>query len=417
MLTGGKNVIPHAVRDVADAAAAFSARIGPDRHFDSQEKVEEALAECCSPQNVTVIGMTGSGKSSTLDALAGERFCSRVSSEATLVRWQYRPHPAPHTHEWVLDLFYPSDALLNLEFWDTIGLEQEDAPRKLKHIVPKSDAILVVISASDGNHSHPIAKGCILERPKVVYNKKTGKYVMWFHLELKGKGYGSAYAGVATATKPTGPFKFLKAGRVNPGKWPLNMDKKDQTAEFTKEMPDYVRIIRRDYPGGQMSRDMTIFVDDNGKAYHIYSSEGNITLHIAELTPDYTGHTGKYVRAFINRYMEAPAICKHKGKYYLIASGCTGWAPNAARSAVAKNIAGPWMELKNPCVGPKAGITFGGQSTFILPVQGKPGKFIFMADIWRPKNAIDGRYLWLPMKWEGDQIILEWKDEWTLDDL
>ena len=89
----------------------------------------------------------------------------------------------------------------------------------------------------------------------------------------------------------------------------------------------------------------------------------------------------------------------------------------AARSAVAKNIAGPWMELKNPCVGPKAGITFGGQSTFILPVQGKPGKFIFMADIWRPKNAIDGRYLWLPMKWEGDQIILEWKDEWTLDDL
>lgn len=32
-----------------------------------------------------------------------------------------------------------------------------------------------------------------------------------------------------------------------------------------------------------------------------------------------------------------------------------------------------------------------------------------MADIWRPKNAIDGRYLWLPMKWEGDQIILEWK--------
>ena len=52
--------------------------------------------------------------------------------------------------------------------------------------------------------------------------------------------------------------------------------------------------------------------------------------------------------------MEAPAIFKHKGKYYFIASGCTGWAPNAARSAVAKNIAGPWTELKNPCVGPKA---------------------------------------------------------------
>lgn len=93
MLTGGKNVIPHAVRDVADAAAAFSARIGPDRHFDSQKDVEEALEECCTPQNVTVIGLTGSGKSSTLDALAGEYFCSRVSSEATLIRWQYKPNP------------------------------------------------------------------------------------------------------------------------------------------------------------------------------------------------------------------------------------------------------------------------------------------------------------------------------------
>ena len=62
----------------------------------------------------------------------------------------------------------------------------------------------IALKVVEGDHSHPIAKGCILERPKVVYNKKTGKYVMWFHLELKGKGYGSAYAGVATAAKPTG---------------------------------------------------------------------------------------------------------------------------------------------------------------------------------------------------------------------
>ena len=286
----------------------------------------------------------------------------------------------------------------------------------------------IALKVVEGDHSHPIAKGCILERPKVVYNKKTGKYVMWFHLELKGKGYGSAYAGVATAAKPTGPFKFLKAGRVNPGKWPLNMDKKDQTMETFKgvpgltssALPEGVRsedMFKKDFEKGQMSRDMTIFVDDDGKAYHIYSSEENSTTHIAELTPDYTGHTGKFVRAFPGRFMEAPAIFKHKGKYYFIASGCTGWAPNAARSAVAKNIAGPWTELKNPCVGPKAGITFGGQSTFILPVQGKPGKFIFMADIWRPQNAIDGRYMWLPIQFDGDQIKLEWKDEWTLKDM
>src|SRR5208283_5986670 len=47
-----------------------------------------------------------------------------------------------------------------------------------------------------------ITKGCILERPKVIYNRKTGKFVMWFHLELKGKGYGAARSGVAVADQP-----------------------------------------------------------------------------------------------------------------------------------------------------------------------------------------------------------------------
>ena len=30
--------------------------------------------------------------------------------------------------------------------------------------------------------------GCVIERPKVIFNKKTGKFVMWFHHELKGTG-------------------------------------------------------------------------------------------------------------------------------------------------------------------------------------------------------------------------------------
>ncbi len=33
---------------------------------------------------------------------------------------------------------------------------------------------------------HDLEAGCIIERPKVIYNTKTGKFVMWFHLELKG---------------------------------------------------------------------------------------------------------------------------------------------------------------------------------------------------------------------------------------
>ena len=114
--------------------------------------------------------------------------------------------------------------------------------------------------------------------------------------------------------------------------------------------------------------------------------------------------------------MEAPAIFKKGGKYYIIASGCTGWAPNAARSAVADNIFGPWKELGNPCQGEDADITFNSQGTYVLPVPGKKDAFIFMADRWNPENPIDGRYVWLPVLFEENKPTLRWIDEWDLND-
>lgn len=62
-----------------------------------------------------------------------------------------------------------------------------------------------VLKVVDDENSD-IVRGCVLERPKVIYNEKTGKFVMWFHLELKGKGYSAARAGVAVSDSPTGPF-------------------------------------------------------------------------------------------------------------------------------------------------------------------------------------------------------------------
>ena len=86
-------------------------------------------------------------------------------------------------------------------------------------------------------------------------------------------------------------------------------------------------FVHRDLEGGQMSRDMTLYVDDDGKAYHIYSSEENLTLQIAELTDDYLGHSGRYIRIFPAGHNEAPTIFKHEGTYWMICSGCTGGRP------------------------------------------------------------------------------------------
>lgn len=290
-----------------------------------------------------------------------------------------------------------------------------------------TDEGIALSVASDGSGS-PIEKGCILERPKVIFNKKTKKFVMWFHLEPKGKNYAGAWSGVAVSDRVAGPYKFLKAGRINAGIWPLNFSKQQKNAPIRTEgakfsggsLPmdaDSLNIVGRDFKEGQMARDMNLFVDDNGKAYHIYASEENSTLHIAELNDQYTAHTGKYTRNFIGRFMEAPAMFKKGAKYYLMMSGCTGWKPNQARSAVADSVLGEWKELGDPCIGDNTKTTFHSQSTCILPVYGKKDQYIYLGDRWKSNNAIDGRYIWLPIKFEGDKFKISWKEKWSLKDL
>ena len=263
----------------------------------------------------------------------------------------------------------------------------------------------IALQVSDDVKSD-IQKGCILERPKVIYNAQTKKFVMWFHLELKGAGYNSAKAGIAIADKVTGPYRFVRSTRATPGQFPVNVPTHQKDAS---------QLYIRDLDGGQMVRDQQLFVDDDGKAYHIFASEDNQTLHISELTADYLDYTGKYVRAFEGRYMEAPAIFKKEGLYYFMGSGCTGWAPNEARSAVAPSIWGPWTELGNPCIGENAEKTFNSQSTYILPVQGKKNAFIYLGDRWTPSNPIDGRYIWLPIMFESNRFTIKWMDQWDLN--
>lgn len=237
----------------------------------------------------------------------------------------------------------------------------------------------LVLKAVPDDPDHDLHPSKVCERPKVVYNPRTAKFVMWVHVD--SEDYQSARAGVATADRPTGPFLYHGSVR----------------------------------PEGQDSRDQTLFQDDDGKAYRIYSSENNDTTYISLLTEDYLRHSGTFARVFVKRRMEAPVIFKHAGKYWFIASDCTGWDPNPARSAVADSIWGPWTELGNPCRGPGAERTFGGQSTSVFPVAGRPGNFIFMADQWNKTNLPDSRYLWLPVQFDKGTLEVIWHDRWRLD--
>ena len=188
-----------------------------------------------------------------------------------------------------------------------------------------------------------LCPGCVIERPKVIFNKQTGKFVMWFHHELKGQGYKAALTGVAVSDNITGPYKYIRSVRPNAGVWPLHFPEEYRKTSLrdndlksgTEEWKDAVRnglFVRRDFEGGQMARDMTIFVDKDGKAYHVHSSEENMTLHFSELTDDYLDFTGRYIRVLPGESNEAPAIFFAKGRYFMFTSGTTGWKPNPAQT-------------------------------------------------------------------------------------
>ncbi len=218
----------------------------------------------------------------------------------------------------------------------------------------------VALSPETGQPSHDLDTGRVIERPKVIYNALTRQFVMWMHIDKNDYSYSRV--GVAVSERPEGPYRYL--GSVQ--------------------------------PNGQMSRDMTIFQDGDGKAYLFYASENNNTMQVCRLSADYLSPLPGFQRILVGRRREAPAVFKAGKKYYLITSSCSGWSPNAATYAVADDPLGPWVEKSNPCTGPGADSTFGAQGNFVLPVQGSPDQFIFMADRWNKTDLEGSDYCWLP---------------------
>ncbi|WP_052446651.1 glycoside hydrolase family 2 TIM barrel-domain containing protein [Candidatus Soleaferrea massiliensis] len=273
----------------------------------------------------------------------------------------------------------------------------------------------------------------VIERPKVLYNDKTGQYVMWMHIDGPNPDYGSgnyarAWAGVAVSDSPTGPFKFLWAGNLN-------------TTEGTVAMGNT-----------GMARDMTLFKDDDGTAYIVYSSEENRTMYASRLNENYTGisadpdfigmdyetanveyansgapgipasssttdiNAADFSRIVYNGSREAPAIFKYQGKYYMVTSALSGWAPNKAKYHVADSMFGPWTDMGDPCIGDTEGNTFYTQSTYVLPYDAANGKFIYIGDRWNELNLKDSRHIWLPIQLKEDnKISISWYDEWDLN--
>ena len=71
----------------------------------------------------------------------------------------------------------------------------------------------LVLRGEEKNVRHGLHRSNVLERPKVIYkyNDRTGKYVMWMHID--DANYTKASVGVAVSDSPTGPFTYLYSKR------------------------------------------------------------------------------------------------------------------------------------------------------------------------------------------------------------
>ncbi|WP_060882895.1 RICIN domain-containing protein [Streptomyces caniscabiei] len=221
-----------------------------------------------------------------------------------------------------------------------------------------------------------------IERPKVMYNAATGKFVMWMHKE-NGVDYSEARAAVAVSDTVDGNYTWRGSFR------PL---------------------------GQHMSRDITTFVDSDGTGYMISAARENYDLQIYRLTADYTGVAALVADPWHGGHREAPALFKRGNVYFMLTSGATGWNPNQQQYATATNIAGPWTAMAN--VGDST--TFGSQTAYVLPVQGtSTTSYLYMGDRWG--NSIggtvnDSRYVWLPLTFPTSTTMsMSWTPEVTID--
>ena len=259
-----------------------------------------------------------------------------------------------------------------------------------------------------------------MDRPHIIYNKKTKKYVCWMKIMNKDS-FQTQTETVMVANHILGPYTKVKEGLQ---------------------------------PLGMNAGDFDLAVAEDGKAYYYFERVHSETI-CADLTEDYTDVTGYYSTHFPRKHppyvREATAHFKRKGKHYLITSGTTGYLPNPSEVAVADTWHGPYKVLGNPHVGDESQTSFHSQISCIFKVEGKKDLYIACADRWLPQNMDKeypiyeemfnsiyseeekefdfsrmgeepvqntsiADYVWLPLRFDGDMVYIDWKDEWRIED-
>ncbi|MBW0486658.1 hypothetical protein O181_026373 [Austropuccinia psidii MF-1] len=180
---------------------------------------------------------------------------------------------------------------------------------------------------------------CKLEAVTFLQHPQTSEVVMWGHWE-NNRDYSLGRVAVA----------FGQPG----GKWTFG-------GSFR--------------PLGHDSRDMSVFVDDDGASYLTSSTRTNSDMNIYALSGDWHNVSSLVTTVLQGQRREAPAMLRHDNFYYLFTSLASGWYPSAGQYISAQNLTGPWSSGRY--IGNIAG--FGAQSG---PVTKLGSTWVMRANRW-----------------------------------
>lgn len=277
-----------------------------------------------------------------------------------------------------------------------------------------------VILVADGAPETPFHPRSIMDRPHILYHAPTGRYVLWAKIAgvlNGGADFAKGYMAVAVAPALRGPYQVVN------------------------------RIAQPDLPMGDFD-----LVQADGKAYILYERPHvemicqTLSADYLDVTPELSRHLYRGKPPFTR---EAPCFFERGGRRFLIASGTTGYFPNATETFEIVDFHGEWKLLGKTCLRDSAHNSFHAQFSSVFHVPGTD-TYIATGDRWLtdlphdlpdmeelyqykyPKasdfaerfprsaaltdnNTSMARYVWLPIRFDASGTpYIAWCDEWRV---
>lgn len=215
----------------------------------------------------------------------------------------------------------------------------------------------------------------MIERAKLMYNTRTGKYIVWCHWDASD--YSASEAACFSCDSVNGAYQLEWCGRLR----------------------------------GVKSRDCNVFVDNDGTAYFISTTEENRHLGLFRLSDDYLKLV-EHTQLFAWQSREAPAIVRVGGTYFMFNSACSGWAPNQCKLAHTSNLKSGWSSLQN--VGNS--IAYDTQAAAILEIKGtKKTTYLYVGDRWQDPDLPNTKTIMFPIEFNGTDCTFKYHERFDIN--